>query len=220
MTVRRNDSWQVKPGQIDAFKAQIRAFAEAVEPLGVGPITLIRVSSGGPAAGLFHAFADWESMEAYGEFMDKALNDESVQSAYGAMFEADAPAIPMGSTQFVKVAAFGADEPLNQPGVCAVVRTWSVPPGHFSVVADSLAKIADLYSHTNAHWNVWNIYAGGRGSGAQMLSAVVFPNMKELGAYVDDSHANPRVGEIIRETSSHEYAPKMLGASFVRAVAY
>ncbi len=220
MTVRRVDSWQVKPGQFQAFTARIAAFADAAKSHGVAPVTLLRTSSGGLEAGAYHAFADWESMEAYGAFTDAAMQDEQVQATFAALFAEDAPAVSAGSSQMVKLGAFGAEEPLNQPGVAAIVRSWAVAPGQHSVVTDNIERVANLYGHTNGHWNVWDVLAAGTVGGPQVLTAAVFPNMTELGAYSDDMRRNPRVAELIAGVANLDHPPRMLGATIVRVVTY
>ena len=220
MTVRRIDSYRVKPGQERAYFALAAEFNRHIGRHRVGPTTVVRISSGGPDAGQFHAFADFESMEAYGRFIDDAVADEDLQATFARFFDGGAPGHLAGSDLLVQIGAFGAEEPLNTPGVAAIVRTWAVAPGHQSVVTDNIRAVSELYGDTNGHWNVWDVVAAGRTDGPQMLTAAVFPNMTELGAYSDDMRNNPDVAELIRETMEMEHAPTMLGASIVRAVDY
>lgn len=219
MTVRRVDAWQVKPGQDEAFKGEIRAFVKAIETHNAGPVTLVRESSGGPTTGAYYAFADWDSMESYGAFIDAATQDEAVGKAYGALFAEDSPAIPLGSVQQAKLASFGAPEPINQPGAAGIVRIFAIQPfGHASLV-ETIETMADLYSHTNGHFMVWDFVAAGDG-GPRALSAVVFPNMAELGAYLDDTRKNPKVAETVKKFMASAPAPRPLSSSILRGIAY
>lgn len=219
MTTRRVDAWQVKPGQEEAFKKKIRAFVETIKSHGVDPVTLLRVSSGGPEAGVYYAFADWDSVEEYGKFIDEATQDQQVNNAYGALFANDSPAISLGSVQHAKLASFGVDEPLNQPGVAAIVRTFAIQPfGHADLVK-TVEAMAGMYSNSNAHFTVWEFIAAGEG-GPRALTAAVFPNMAELGAYIDDTRKNPKVAETVKRFLASTPAPQPLGTSIVRAIKY
>ncbi len=219
MTVRRIDSAHVKPGRHQEYFQLVSAFADAIEPLGVSPITVVRSSSGGPSTGMYSAFADWESMEAYGDFMDAAVANEAVQQSFGAFYAADSPVTMGASSLVIQLATFGADEPTGQPGVAAIVRTWAPPRGKQSVIVEAFSNVADLYSHTNAHFTIGEIFGGGPATG-HVMSAVVFPNLRELGAYVDDMRNNPRIAEMIQENASSDAPVEMLSSSIVRSVPF
>jgi hypothetical protein len=219
MTVRRIDSAQIKPGRNEDYFKLVREFADAMEPHGVSPVTVVRSSTGGANTGSYYAFADWESMEAYGVFMDNAVNDEAVMQTFGQFFAEDSPAVMGASNLLVLLASFGADEPVGRPGIAAIVRTWAPPPGKQSAIVDAFQQVAELYSHTNAHFAVGEIYAGGPATG-NVMSAVVFPNMRELGAYVDDMRANPRIAEMIQENANSDAPVQMLSSGIVRSVPF
>ncbi|MEZ4569772.1 MAG: hypothetical protein R2849_05475 [Thermomicrobiales bacterium] len=108
---------------------------------------------------------------------------------------------------------------MGQPGVAAIVRVWSTPPGKQSVVVDAIKNVAGLYSHTNAHFGIGEIYAGGPDSG-NVMTAIVFPNMRELGAYVDDMRQNDEIAEMIQQNVASDAPIQVLRASIVRSVAY
>ncbi|MFW6074793.1 MAG: hypothetical protein ACOC9Y_04310 [Chloroflexota bacterium] len=220
MDVRRVDFWHVKPGRLKDFVEDFNEFFEECNKLGTfgRDIRLVQISAGGQAPMFSHYwFGDWDSMEAYGAFIDEARDCDDLQEKWRGFFAEDSPAAHAGTSIVLKLAELGAPAPAKV-GATAVVRTWRTKPGQHGTLIDIGKKMEPHWKKFNGHSEAWRAEFAGPFSG-NVITSTVFPDSRTLGKWMDYATSNEEIQRIIDEMRTGSAPPEMLSSGIASAIA-
>ena len=181
MTIRRVDSSLIKPGRNQDHVALFHEVSSHIHRLGAGKVVLNRESVAGIGQPMVYCFVDFESMDAYGEFMDAALSDEAMVASWQQLFADDAPSTFLGTALLTELVTYGP-EPEGHPGTAAIVRRWKGTPGAIDAILDAWEKFAPHVQQHGGFSGVWRLFVAGEATG-DLITGVVFPNMAGLGKW-------------------------------------
>jgi hypothetical protein len=217
MTIRRADFWHVKAGRNKDFIEQFKEFKSAVSAQEPENMTLVRVSAGGQGPELYYGFADANSMEAYGAFMDSVRGDNKIQELWAGFFAPDSAATYFGTSIMTRIAEHGAAAP-RAVGSVGLLRVGNVKPGYDPVARATQAALAKHYEPLGGHSEAWRLIAAGPMSG-NVVTSLAFPSMTALGKWMDKEPTISDVREALAPWISGDPPAQMLTASIATVVA-
>jgi heme-degrading monooxygenase HmoA len=198
MTIRRTDFAEIKPGRRQDYIAAFHDFCSHLHRHGIDKVILNRESIAGIGQPLVYAFTDWESMEAYGEFMDAGLRDEALQASYQQFFSADAPCTFMGSALLTELVTYG-QPPGGHPGTAASVRRWREAPGATETNLKAWEQLSSHVQKLGGFSGMWRLLISGEMTG-DLVTGVAFPDSASLGKWMTLAATDP---EIIKITAPY-----------------
>ena len=217
MTIRRADFWHVKAGRNKEFIEQFKEFKSAVAAQEAENMTLVRVSAGGQGPELYYAFADAQSMEEYGAFMDNVRGNDKIQKLWAGFFAPDSAVTYFGTSLMSKIAEHGAAAPRGA-GSAALVRTWNVKAGYDPVARATQAALAKHYEPLGGRDEAWRLIAAGPTTG-NVVTSLVFPNMTVLGTWMDKEPTIPDIREALAPWVSGDPPAHLVSANIATVIA-
>jgi hypothetical protein len=181
MTIRRADFSLIKPGRMQDHVALFHEVCSNTHRLGAGKVVLNRESVAGIGQPMVYSFVDFDSMDAYGEFMDAALGDDALQASWQKLFAEDSPSTFLGTSLLTELVTYGP-EPEGQPGTAAIVRRWNGTPEATDAILGVWEKFAPHVQQHGGFNGVWRLYVSGDATG-DLITGVAFPNMAALGKW-------------------------------------
>lgn len=219
MTVRRVDFWQVKPGRLAEFVKQYEEFKSTLQQLETNGsnVTLVRVGTSGRGPAPVYWFGDWESMAAYGAFIDEAGAHEVAQEHWSNFFSVDSPVIHDGTVILRKLGDYGAPDP-TAVGSVVLVRLIQGKAGFDSVAQELQEQLSPHYAKFGGNGTVWRSIVAGSGTG-NVNVRLAFPDMVSLGGYLDEVMANPEIRQIIAPYMSDDPPARLVHAGIATVIA-
>lgn len=105
MTVLLIDGLLVKPGRQTDLLAMVADLKPIIRANGGGRTRLMRIAVGGSESGAYYGEVEFESMAAFGRYLDLARASPDVQQLIARASGHDAPAIPLAQGLGVVVQA-------------------------------------------------------------------------------------------------------------------
>lgn len=188
MSVASLQFWKVKPGCIQDAIESWRAGSKHVRNAGARDVRFRRIVFGGPEAGIHYAMSTFDSVTAYGEFVDAITRDEEFARRAD---RPDAPMTPVGRWLMSEIAHFGAEN----GGPVSLLRVWRVDHKRMPEFLSLVEEVVDHSNEPSMSVSVSAITVGGEYSGAIVTSGSV-PDMATLGAYMDRLETDPELQKL------------------------
>ena len=188
MTLRRVDFWAPKPDRTDGLIAAFNETRSALASYDVANLRLLRIGTGtsGPAnlgAGACFSVADFNSAEAYGDFLAASRSDETIQSLWAALMSETSPAIHKGTGLLRLISEDGAEAP-DPASAVSLIRAWRIEPEAADRTREAGAVIRRHFTPLGGHRLVFRPLLA-NASQANLVVSISFPGWPALGAFLD-----------------------------------
>lgn len=219
MTVRRVDFWQVKPGRLADFVNQYEEFKSSLQQLETNGanVRLVRVGTSGRGPAPVYWSADWDSMAAYGAFIDEGGAHEDIQEHWMNFFSEGSPVVHDGTVLLQSLGEYGAPE-ATDVGSVLLVRLWQRKAGFDSVAQATQEQLSPHYAKFGGHGTVSRSIIAGPGTG-NVNVRLTFPDMASLGGYLDETMTNPEIRQIIAPFISDDPPAQLVHAGIATIIA-
>ncbi len=222
MTIRRTDFWEVKPGRrgefVEAFNDLKQAIGAHVDPI----VRLMLVSHGqagppGLTTGHCLAVADFETGEAYGNFLDAASSDDAIQQIWSGLHSQTSPVAHRGTGLLHRFNEGGAPAP-PATGSVTLVRAWKIAPGMDEVARAAGAVVNKHAEELGGHFQVMRPVTGLSG-GPNAIVSHTFPNWAGLGQFLDRLNNDPEIQEVAASFRSATPTGQIVGTHIATTIA-
>lgn len=220
MEVRRVDFWNVKSGRHQDFINDFNTFVDVNKKLSTfgHNIRLVMAGVNGQSPSFTHYwFGDWDSMEAYGAFIDEARANEEQQRHWMGFHGDNSPVVHAGTSILTKMAEFGAPTPAKA-GATAIVRTWRVKPGHYQTLLDGGKQMEPHWKKFDGHSEAWRAEFAGPFAGS-IITSTAFPDAATLGKWMDYASSSDEVQQTVSELRRADSAPEPLASGIATVIA-
>jgi hypothetical protein len=185
-------SWNLRPrpGRYDDAIGLITEGAKLADRHGAGTIRCTQAATAGPSTGLLVMTCEFDTVAAYGAYLDDTLLDPEAQSYSHRIREAEAPFV-YESTAVMAEIDLGRTEGKRDHGPVLDARLGRPLPGRWDEVLDFAREGFDLSdAHGAVGCRLFELNHAGDRSG--LLCAVMeYNSMREYGQGIDARMATP-----------------------------